>query len=37
LEEARREGNQAVDKFDKNVTEAASNTKSWFSGWFGSK
>jgi F0F1-type ATP synthase membrane subunit b/b' len=37
LEEARREGNQAVDKFDKTVTQAASDSKSWLGGWFGGK
>lgn len=41
LEETKRETgaglSKAVDKFDKNVEEGASNAKSGISGWFGGK
>lgn len=39
FEEARqatgKELNQAVDKFDKSVTEGADKSKSWIGSWFG--
>lgn len=41
LEEARQETgvklNQAVDTFDKKVSEGAAQSKSWIGGWFGGK
>jgi hypothetical protein len=37
FEETGKEFNAAVDKFDRDVTRKASETKGWFSGLFGGK